>query len=280
MRVWDWSLPPTGAHREVLSVIPEGWHDSPRATRTPPLLFIHGLSHGAWCFAEHWLPAAAERGYPAYAVSLRGHGGSGGGTKLHRTVLRHYVHDVMQAITDLPQPPVIVGHSMGALVAQLVAERYPAPALVLLTPAPMTGAGGSLLRIARERPIDALRTVAGGTLPLRPQDLFTGLEPSTAARYADRLGRESPWVQYQLLGPRRIGPTYGPVLVVGTRQDRIIREVDVEATAAAYGTTPTWLPAGPTGRPIGHDVMLDAGWEVALDTVLGWVEHQSLGRLG
>jgi hypothetical protein len=122
--------------------------------------------------------------------------------------------------------------------------------------------------------------VAGGTLPLRPQDLFTGLEPSTAARYADRLGRESPWVQYQLLGPRRIGPTYGPVLVVGTRQDRIIREVDVEATAAAYGTTPTWLPAGPTGRPIGHDVMLDAGWEVALDTVLGWVEHQSLGRLG
>lgn len=276
MRVWDWSLPPTGAHRELLSAVPDGWADQPRSTRTPPLLFVHGLAHGAWCFAENWLPAAAERGYPAYAVSLRGHGGSGGTTRLHRTLLRHYVHDVLQAITHLPQPPILIGHSMGGLVAQLVAERYPAPALVLLTPAPMTGATGSLLRIARERPVDAARTLAGGTLPLRPRDLFTGLEPAQAARYADRLGRESPWVQYQLLAPRRIGPTYGPVLVVGTRGDRVIRDADIEATAAAYGVPTTWLPPGPTGSPIGHDVMLDAGWQTALDTVLGWVAAQRL----
>ena len=31
----------------------------------PPLLFVHGLGHGAWCW-EHWLDAAAAAGYPAY----------------------------------------------------------------------------------------------------------------------------------------------------------------------------------------------------------------------
>src|SRR3954453_2898118 len=37
-----------------------------------PVLFVHGLGHGAWCW-EHWLEGTAEAGHPAYAVSLRGH---------------------------------------------------------------------------------------------------------------------------------------------------------------------------------------------------------------
>jgi hypothetical protein len=40
MRMWDWSVPPTSAHREVLSIVPEGWIDEPRATRKLPILFI------------------------------------------------------------------------------------------------------------------------------------------------------------------------------------------------------------------------------------------------
>ena len=36
-----------------------------------------------------------------------------GRKRLGRTLLRHYVHDVMQTITELPQKPVLVGHSMG-----------------------------------------------------------------------------------------------------------------------------------------------------------------------
>ena len=71
------------------------------------------------------MPAAADRGFPTYAVSLRGHGDSGGRKRIGRTLLRHYVHDVMQTIAELPQPPVLVGHSMGALIAQLVAPQNP-----------------------------------------------------------------------------------------------------------------------------------------------------------
>ena len=268
MRLWDWSVPPTSAHREVLSIVPDGWADEPRAARKPPILFVHGLAHGAWCWREHWMTAAAERGFPVYAVSLRGHGDSGGRKRLGRTLLRHYVHDVMQTITELPQQPVLIGHSMGALIAQLVADRYQPRGLALLTPAPIQGAAYELPKLIRRRPLDALKVVAGGTLPLRSEQLFTGLDEETAARYVDRLGRESPWAQYELLVPHRIGPVRCPVLVVGTPDDRVVDEKAVEVTASAYGVDPVWLPG------IGHDLMLDAGWEKALSVVLDWIDER------
>lgn len=268
MRLWDWSVPPTSTHREVRSIVPEGWIDQPRATRKPPILFIHGLAHGAWCWAEHWMPAAAELGFPVYAVSLRGHGDSGGRKRLGRTLMRHYVHDVMQTITEIPQQPVIVGHSMGAIVAQLVADRYQPRGLALLTPAPIQGAAYVVPQMLRSKPLDLLKVVGGGTLPLRPSDLFVNLDPASADTYADRLGRESPWVQYQLMLPNRIGPMRAPVLVVGTPDDRVVDERAVEETARAYRVEPVWLPG------IGHDLMLDGGWEKPLGVLLDWIDER------
>jgi pimeloyl-ACP methyl ester carboxylesterase len=266
LRPWDWSIPPKAVHREVLSVIPAGWDERPRASRKPPVLFIHGVAHGAWCFAEHWLPATADAGYPAYALSLRGHGGSGGGRTLGTTLMRDYIHDIMQTIAELPQPPVLVGHSMGAILAQLVAERYPVRALVLLTPAPIDGAWGALASLARSRPIDAMSSIVGRTIPMPATALFTGLDTQTAQLYVSRLGKESPLVQYELLRRRNLGPITAPVLVVGATRDSLVPASDVQRTASRLGVTPVWLD------DIGHDVMLDAEWANALDVVLDWLD--------
>ena len=261
MRAWDWAVPPKpSAHREVLVALPDD------DTARPPLLFVHGIGYGAWCFAEHWLGAAAERGFPAYALSLRGHGGSGGSKRLGRTLMRDYVHDILQTITELPSPPVLVGHSMGALLCQLVADRYPARGLVLLTPAPAHGVLGTMLAALPRHPGDVAAMVVGRSLPFHADTLFVGLDAETAERYVDRTGRESPLAQYELLRRRRLGPQRAPVLVMGTPDDELIRVSDVERTAATYGVDPVWLPG------MGHDVMLDAGWERALATVLDWVD--------
>ena len=32
------------------------------ASTRPPLVFVHGSYHAAWCFAEHFMPYFAERG--------------------------------------------------------------------------------------------------------------------------------------------------------------------------------------------------------------------------
>lgn len=262
VRPWDWAFPPAPvSHREVLSAVP----DEP--TGRPPLLMVHGLAHAAWCFGENWVPAAADAGFPAYAVSLRGHGGSAGARHLRRTLTRDYVHDVLQTIIELPEPPVLIGHSNGALVAQLVADRYPLRGLVLLTPAPLHSAVGDLLAIAKDRPVDALGAVVGRTLSMEPEILFEGLDPQVARTYADRTGPESPLVQWELLLPRRRGPIRCPVLVIGTPDDRLVRPADVARTAADYGTEPIWFPG------MGHDVMLDRGWEDVLSTVLDFAGH-------
>jgi pimeloyl-ACP methyl ester carboxylesterase len=265
MRPLDWALPSTPVHREVLSVLPADPPDDGR--ERPPLLFVHGMAHGAWCFAEHWLPEAARRGFPAHAVSLRGHGGSGGHRRLGRTLLRDYVHDVLQTAVSLPRPPVLVGHSMGAVVAQLVLDRYPAPAAVLVAPAPLHSGLRTLASIARQRPTHALRAVVGGSLPMTADALFEGLDPVTAAGYAGRTGREAPLVQYDVaLLHRRIGPVRAPVLVVGTPDDRFVPLAEVRRTAARFGAQPLLFPG------VGHDMMLDAGQDRVLAAVLDWLD--------
>src|SRR5687768_2339328 len=83
----------------------------------PPILFVHGAAHGAWCW-EHWMEMATDAGYPAFAVSLRGHGNSEG--SLIGSSLGSYEDDVIRTAATLPKQPVIVGHSLGGLVVQRV----------------------------------------------------------------------------------------------------------------------------------------------------------------
>jgi pimeloyl-ACP methyl ester carboxylesterase len=229
-----------------------------------PLLFVHGLGHGAWSW-EHWLDAAADAGHPASAVSLRGHGNSGG--RLRTALLSQYVEDVVEAATALPRPPVLVGHSMGGLVVQQALTRYAAAAAVLVAPVPAHPAVASLLAIARRHPTDALRIVAGGSLPLRPEYLVHELDPATARSVSDRCGGESALVQYQLLVHRPAGPPLGspPVLVLATPDDRLVPIRGVRATAARYGAEVREFPG------MGHDLMLDARWREPLDAMLGWL---------
>ncbi len=231
----------------------------------PPLLFVHGLGHGAWCW-EHWLAAAAAAGHPAYAVSLRGHAGSPG--RLKTATLRQYVDDVVRTATALPRPAVLVGHSMGALVVQRALTRYAAAAAVLVTPVPAHPAVAALMRIARQHPLDALRIVGGGSLPLRAEYLFTDLPPEEAARHTERCGGESAVVQYQLLLHRPAGPPLGrpPMLVLATPEDRLIPLAGIRSTAARYGAQLREFPG------IGHDMMLDARRQEPLEAMLTWLD--------
>jgi pimeloyl-ACP methyl ester carboxylesterase len=259
LRRWEWSNPTKPTHLEVLATeVPD--------TNRPPLLFVHGLAHGAWCYNEHWQDAAADRGYSSYAVSLRGHGGSGGGQQLGRTLLRDYVHDVLQVISTLDTVPVIVGHSLGGLVVQRVLQRYPARAGVLLTPIPAGGIPHSIIDGVRRKPLTLAATLAGRTLRLTEDDLFAHLPPDEAARYVSRLGKESPWAQFAMMRPERLGPVTSPVLVVGAEDDALIAGADVTRAAAALNAPLTWVPGG-------HDVMLDGHWQDVLNTVLDWVDH-------
>lgn len=60
---------PSGLNMEVLY---QRGSDQIRSTKNPPLVFVHGSFHAAWCWAEHWLPFFSQNGYDSYALSLLG----------------------------------------------------------------------------------------------------------------------------------------------------------------------------------------------------------------
>lgn len=232
-----------------------------------PVLFVHGLGHGAWCW-QHWMRAASAAGHPSYAVSLRGHAGSDGA--VGRARLGQYVEDVLDVARTLPRPAVLVGHSMGGLVVQQVMARYRARAGVLVASIGHRPAIGSLLGVARQHPADAARLVAGVTLPMRREYLFERLTDVEAAPFLAQCGPESPVAQHQLVFHRAPARPLGatPVLVLGTPDDRLVPIADLRRTAKHYAAPLLEFPG------MGHDLMLDHGWERPVAAMLDWIDRQ------
>ncbi|CAG8618086.1 2208_t:CDS:2 [Funneliformis mosseae] len=113
--------------------------------KLPPLLFVHGSYHAAWCW-ENFLGWFSGRGFDCFALSLRGHGES---TKLPRKdstwTLEHYVEDVSSAVEFLIanglSKPIIIGHAMGGAICQKYLENSSdrVTSCVLLCSIPPTG---------------------------------------------------------------------------------------------------------------------------------------------
>jgi pimeloyl-ACP methyl ester carboxylesterase len=263
MRPREWTRPTPAVRREVLHVQPEV--DDGK----PPVLFVPGFGHGAWAFAVHWLDHVASRGFPAYAVSLRGHGRSGSAP---RSGLRAYVHDVVQVATGLPRQAVLVGHGAGALVVTKALARYPARAGVLA--APVLGDFGTFGGALRRNPIGTIPAIFGGPLRLSRRQLFSRELPvATARQYAVRLGRAAPLAQWQLLAHRAAEPPVGnpPVLVVGSPDDRVVSRPALQRAAARYGGAPLLFPG------MGHELMLDARWREPIDAIVDWLDETATG---
>ncbi len=103
------------------------------------------MIHGMWGSGAYWGNFRGwfeSRGYRVVTPTLRHHGGRfedppppGLGT----TSLLDYTADLEQEIRALGDEPILIGHSMGGLLAQILASRGLGKALVLLAPASPRG---------------------------------------------------------------------------------------------------------------------------------------------
>jgi pimeloyl-ACP methyl ester carboxylesterase len=262
----EWTAPITPVPREVLTSQPaESTGVSELDGHKAPLLFVPGYGHGAWIFTEHWLEHAAERGYPAYAMSLRGQGDSG---TADRTSLRAYTHDVVQVAARLPRRSVLIGHGTGGLAVACALARYPARAGVLV--GPVFGGLHTFAAALLHNPAGTVPAVFGARLRLRRRQLFgREIGGGEARQYAHRVGgAPAPIVQWQLLLHRRPEPPVGdaPVLVVGSPDDRVVPRRALERAARFYGGAPLLFPG------MGHDLMLEPRWQEPLDAILDWLD--------
>lgn len=106
------------------------------------------LIHGTWGHGKEWDEFGAEltaRGYRVHAPSYPMHGHPddidiwGTAEKVAKLGLRDYVEHFVDIVEQMETPPVVFGHSLGGLLAQLVAAQVPHRAIVLLGTAPAAG---------------------------------------------------------------------------------------------------------------------------------------------
>ena len=103
--------------------------------RDTPILFVHGGYHGAWCWTP-WMRELARDGWNVCALDLRGHGGLPQTDDFVQDGVEQAAFDVLEALDNLKRPAVLVGHSLGALVAMVAAQHRPLTGLVLMAPSP------------------------------------------------------------------------------------------------------------------------------------------------
>lgn len=260
---------------EILKALPSS------SSTKPPLLFLHGAFSGAWVWAEHFLPYFADHGYPAYALSLRGHGGSHGREQLAQLGLDDYVEDAREAIRSLGRPPILLGHSMGGMVAQRCLGLERLSGLVLMSAVPPRGALASNFHLGLRAPVlwfEFTEAAAAGprrsvmaSPRMRQMLLSDDLPPSLVASYMGRMQRESRRALADLQFPNIwLGAwCYGvPALVTGRADDGLIPRAVLTETA--------WFHASDLRVLSGdaHLVMLESRWQESADLIRDWLERR------
>jgi len=243
-------------------------HARPSGEPKPiPILFVHGLWATASLF-DRYLPFAAERGWDAWALNLRGRAGSRPGTDVGRASLRDFAQDV-RAMLDRLGDVVLVGHSMGSLVAQMVGDDPRVRALVLVCAIPPRGivslsgpvlrsSGRYLGRMLRGRSFrpsrdDQERIVMNRLAPADSDAWFASsvIDSGVAARQI-------------ALGAVKVDASAirAPVLVVSASDDRISPPGLQSKIVRRYGAE--HLPFAAHA----HLIPLEPGWETPAAAIL------------
>ena len=242
-----------------------------------PLLFVHGMHEGSWIF-DNWLRFAAEAGWDAWALNLRGHHDSKSVEKFGRVSIMDYVEDIKDVLRKIG-PAILVGHSMGGLIAQLVADRNPdIPAMVLTNSAPgrgiFPGNRRTLLRYWKPPYLIATNLKR----PLQPQKedmmslVLNNMSPEEAEATFKQFVPESGLVTKELSFWWLRGQNtklYCPVLVIGATKDRLTPVSIQQAIARKYNADYQEFPGA-------HALPLEEGWRVPIEFILKWAaEHVS-----
>lgn len=251
-----------------------------KSWRRTPLLFIHGTLHTAACWDVHFLDYFAQHGFASHAVNLRGHGRSEGREKLRWTRIAEFVEDVANVVQQFPNPPILIGHSMGGFIIQKYLENHDAPAAVLLSSPSPAGLLPTALRTARRQPW----TFAKTTLTMSLLPMIATPELVGEAFFSNDLPQEQLleyWKQTQddsfmafldmvFLNLPKSDKVKTPLLILGAARDNMIGPREVEATARAYNTRAEIIPN------VAHNSMLEAGWQSVAERILNWLNKRQV----
>ena len=118
------------------------------------IVMIHGMFGGSWCW-DNYRRFFADRGYRCLTPILRYHDVDPK-DKPHPSLgtvsLQDYADDLQKIIRSLDEEPILMGHSMGGLIAQILGGRGLGRSLVLLSSAAPAGIMAIKLSVVKSVP--------------------------------------------------------------------------------------------------------------------------------
>ncbi|WP_055535888.1 alpha/beta fold hydrolase, partial [Streptomyces graminilatus] len=184
--------------------------------------------------------------------------------------------------------PVIVGHSVGGLIAQHLLGANIGRAAVAIAPAPING-------IPLPGPPAGFwtpgRTVADEHLvALSPEQFHHAFANTVGAAESDRLFERhvvpAPRRLFADLGfgggarsPRAVVDVHnadrGPLLLISGQEDLLVPDSVTRAAYKKYGDS-TAVTDLKQFADRAHSLVIDSGWRIVADHVLGWLDERGL----
>lgn len=239
---------------------------------------VHGAFCGGWVFDRFRAPFEAA-GYDVLAPDLRGHGPDQPSSAVVGVSMTDYARDIAVLVRRQASPPVLIGHSMGGLVAAMAAAQAPVAGLMLLAPSPPWGiAGGSM-----EEAGSALALYALGPFwaqAIEPDRFVAKLysldkmEAEDGRAVARRMRAESGRAMFETLNwwldpfmTTRVGPVAAPVFAAVGERDLINPPTTVRQMAARLGTQARTFPG------MSHWLVGEPGWDGVAAAGLAWLDE-------
>ena len=243
-----------------------------------PIVMIHGAFCAGWAFDDFREPFETA-GHRVVAPDLPGHETGPERRTVTGQSMSDYAAAVRRVIDAQSEPPILIGHSLGGLVAQMAATRSRVAGLILLAPSAPWGVTGS----TAEEAISAVSLYALGpywALPVDPdyasakRFLFDRLPRSMRRATFARLVPESGRALWETLNwwldpfaTTRVATASirAPVLAFGGDLDAIHPITTVQAISRRLGGATRAMPG------MSHWLVGEPGWEVVAEACLNWI---------
>jgi non-heme chloroperoxidase len=245
------------------------------------IVMLHGANAGGWCF-DNFAKVFEAQGFTCHAPDLIGHGKNKASamTALVGVGIADYRAEMEVFLKTFDTPPVLLGHSMGAVIAQQLAAQGMARALILVSPAPRAGI---LPPTGGEKQLDQdLMGLGAFWKSVLPPDFalaciysLNKVPASEQRAVFDQFGPESGLAFFQLFfwmldvtGATVIATdkVRCPVLCLSGTDDKLVSLLTARATAAAYPSAPFWELQGH-----GHMLLVEPGADEIAQRIAGWI---------
>lgn len=254
--------------------------------QTNSIVFVHG----AWMTASSWdnfIPPFEAAGYDVHVPTWPGLAGRTAAELnaapppgFGRLRIGQIVDQYAAFIRTLPEPPILIGHSFGGLIVQLLLDRGLGAAGVAIDPAPIGGVPAGLRALISAFPILArwngwnrpyalsLREFAAKFANAAPAGQQAAAHGSVAIPTPGRIFYQAAFMLGTWVSPKR---RTVPLLVTGGDRDRLVTPFMSRLTYLVQRRSParTDYKLFP-GRS--HFLTAEPGWEEVADTTLRWLE--------